>query len=180
MFKSSVSKVTHGAGLGYRRKSTNFVWGKSKSDLCKKRTLQVDMFGQAYETRISDDEQELKSLKGSLFTILVLLLIAIFSYRKFNIFLTRKDAETSQHVRVNNLDEKEKFSYKDGFNIAVGLTSFDDNTEWELDPSYGELRFRASTWGQSEDGSIWWDMGHPEHHNCSKTELGLDSSASAS
>ena len=39
-----------------------------------------------------------------------------------------------------------KFSAEQGFNIAVGLTDFDNESEPILDPSIGEIVFSRSFW----------------------------------
>ena len=57
----------------------------------------------------------------------------------------------------------------------MAFTAFDDGKEWILDPTYGELRFRASEWGVYPNSTTYW---HPaiilESHICSREELGLD------
>ena len=44
-------------------------------------------------------------------------------------------------------DEDFTFNYNNGFNIAVAFTAYDDETEWILDDSYGEIVFNAFSWG---------------------------------
>lgn len=68
-----------------------------------------------------------------------------------------------------------QFSSKNGLSIAAGFTEFNSETEWELDPSYGRLRFKASTWGIKDDDSVFWHDKEFDGHVCSEAELGLDS-----
>ena len=57
--------------------------------------------------------------------------------------------------------------------MAVGFTGFNNITEWELDPSYGELLINANYWGQNQDGSFFSEVLPQTVHNCTMEELGL-------
>ena len=118
--------------------------------------------------RISDDEKKLNSVKGMLGTILVYVLLFAFSYRKLRIFYLREQDNTTQHLSIEEIDQKEEFSIKNGFNFAVAVSSFSsDISEIEIDPSYGKLQFRENNWGIDMEGKIFWQRKILKSHLCS-------------
>ena len=126
----------------------------------------MDSHAQSYETRISRDESKQRTLRGSLCTILLAIVLTIYSYRKVNILINREEEDTTQHVSEYEINERETFSFKNGFNVAVALTSYSSETEMELDPSYGRLRFIKSIWGVNENGTIFWDKKEARSRLC--------------
>ena len=150
---------------------------KSRLKNCRSGFLRFDSYGLIYQTRIRQDSLKLRSLRGSLCTIFLWVILIAYSYRKAKIFYNRERDDTTQHLSEYEINEREVFSIKNGFNIAVALTTYDSSTEMELDPSYGQLRFRKSTWGVRDDGTIYWDRVVVPTHVCSRIELGLDQSA---
>ena len=58
-------------------------------------------------------------------------------------------------MKKEAFDEKDKFSYDNGFNIAIALTSIGNKREEELDPTIGSLHFYATEWGLDEQGDSW-------------------------
>ena len=71
-------------------------------------------------------------------------------------------------------DDDYEFSYKDGFNIAAAFTAYDNEEERTLDPSYGELVFEVTEWGNYPNGTYFYNERRIETHECTRTELGLD------
>ena len=65
------------------------------------------------------------------------------------------------------------FTYKTGLNFAVAFTAYDGETEWILDPSYGELVFKLNSWGVNPDGTFFIKREKMNEHICSRDELGL-------
>lgn len=76
--------------------------------------------------------------------------------------------------QVNNFfGEKDRFDYQQGFNIAVGLSGWNDIVEYELPPEIGYISYGASEWGIDDNGLLiddWYDF---ESHTCTPEELGL-------
>ena len=58
-------------------------------------------------------------------------------------------------VNENALTSDSIFTYKTGLNFAVAFTAYDGETEWILDPSYGELVFKQNSWGVNPDGTFF-------------------------
>ena len=49
-------------------------------------------------------------------------------------------------VKDNLFGDEDKFTGKQGFNIAVALTGFNEEKDYMLDPSIGEIKFMFSEW----------------------------------
>ena len=65
---------------------------------------------------------------------------------KLDILIARKDVDILQTTNFLHYDDVSNFTSVNGFNIAVGFTAYDTNTEWILDPTYGELVFNHHSW----------------------------------
>jgi len=64
------------------------------------------------------------------------------------------------------------FGFEKGMNVAAAITSFNSETELELDPSYGKLMFKSVSWGA--DGTTGDVETEIEPHVCSNEELNSD------
>ena len=53
-------------------------------------------------------------------------------------------------ILMSEFTEDDKFSFKDGFNIAMALASYGGDSNAVLDKSIGEIIFRAYEWGEDE------------------------------
>ena len=67
----------------------------------------------------------------------------------------RKDVDVLQTLEMNTFADDYKFTFQNGFNLAVAFTAFDDEPEPILDKSYGEIVFLHSYWGETEDGETF-------------------------
>ena len=70
-----------------------------------------------------------------------------------------------------NLDKDIQGDKASNFNIAFGLTAYDDNYEAIDDPRYAVLKARLVSWSPEVDATQLKDIGL---HSCSREELGLD------
>ena len=50
-----------------------------------------------------------------------------------------------------HLTDDDEFGSQNGLNIAVAFTAYDNETEWSLDPTVGELVFNSFSWGPVEE-----------------------------
>ena len=62
------------------------------------------------------------------------------------------------------------FTSEEGFELAYGITAFDNIQEPIDDPRYGRLNAMAVSWGTSA-GTIYESL---DMHNCTREELGLE------
>ena len=81
-----------------------------------------------------------------------------------------------------HLTDDDEFGSQNGLNIAVAFTAYDNETEWSLDPTVGELVFNSFSWGPVEDspGEFFTSRDRLPVHNCSRDELGLGNDRSKS
>lgn len=58
--------------------------------------------------------------------------------------------------------------------MAVAIVEF-GVSEWKIDPSFGEVVFRANNWGfVGETGELFYNKDLISSHQCSLEELGLE------
>ena len=118
---------------------------------------------------------------GSICTFSVIILVVWYSYIKMEVLLLRKDVDIISAINEYHYSEDYKFSYKQGINVAVAFTAYDNETEWILDPSYGTLEFKTYWWGEQEDSTYLGGRDLKKTtHNCTREELGLDDPKNAS
>jgi len=104
--------------------------------------------------KLGSGNDDLKSIAGSLCSIILTVMVCMFAYLKADVLINKKDVDIMSTINDNYYDADRNITYKeDGFNIAAAFTAFDSETEDMLDPTYGELVFMHYYWGQLEDGT---------------------------
>ena len=131
------------------------------------------MFGEAHAMKLDGRTQFVRSYAGSLCSILILLVTALYGFQKLVVLIEKKDVSVLSTTLDSFYDENFVFAYEDGFNVAVAFTGFNNVVDYELDPSYGELIFNAVQWGTYEDGSYFEHTNKLNHHSCSDYELSI-------
>ena len=101
---------------------------------------------------LDEGEQDIKSLMGSLCSVILLAITVLYSFQKAEILISKKDVDILSTINDDTYTSEDVFSYKNGFNVAVAFTSFNSEREWELDPTYGSLVFNHFSWGVDESG----------------------------
>ena len=91
-----------------------------------------------------------------------------------DVMISKKDVDILSTIKTSFFDEKDEFGYKNGFNIAAAFTAYNNEYEWTLDPSYGNLIFNSYSWGERDDGSYFTETVQLEDHVCTRSELGLE------
>jgi len=130
---------------------------------------------------LDEGEQDIKSLMGSLCSIILMALTILYSIQKADVLISKKDVDILSTINDDTYTSDDVFAYKNGFNIAVAFTAFDSESEWILDPTYGSLEFNHFSWGQDEiDGSPFTRREKKLEHMCSQEELGLSEDRSQS
>lgn len=120
------------------------------------------------------------SSSGACCSLVLIFVILLYTYQKAGVLFNRKDFNVMQTVRDQAFTSDYVFSYEKGFNFAFAFTSFDNEKEWLLDPTYGEMVVKHSGWGVNSDKSVFSNVSSVETHLCSKEELGLGSDKSKS
>ena len=91
---------------------------------------------------------------GSFLSLLVTCVVLAYAYLKADVLLSRRDVDTLSTIDDNKFTPDDVFGYEDGFSIAIALTAYDNNPMPILDPTYGEIVFTHTVWGQTDDGLI--------------------------
>ena len=111
---------------------------------------------------------------GSILSILATCIILAYAYRKADVLLARKDVDILSTINDQAFGYDDVFSYKNGLNFAVALSGYGDNSETNIDPTFGSLVFYHFKWGPQGDGTFDVKSLPIKSHTCSRVELGLD------
>ena len=129
---------------------------------------------------IDGDTRVAQSFLGSLCSLMIFTLTVLYAYQKMDVLIAKKDVDVLSATKQLVFNENDKFTYDNGFNVAVAFTSFNNNEEWELDPAYGTLVFNSFEWGINLDGSLFSELKRLPSHGCSNREFGFDDEKDAS
>ena len=132
-----------------------------------------DMFSERFRMRLDDGEDHVSSFSGAVCTVLMLLGVVLYTYLKLDVLLNKKDVTLLARTDEFEFMDIDNITHANGFNIAVGFTSYDNSTMWQLDPTYGELVYNSYSWGMNSDGSYYLIRKELPKRNCTKAELGL-------
>ena len=83
---------------------------------------------------------------GFVFTIILFAIITGYSGQKLDVLVNHGDIDILE-TTTTYFDNKFVFGAENNFNLAVAFTAFDNELEPILDPTYGELSFKAYEWG---------------------------------
>ena len=115
-----------------------------------------------------------KSFFGSILSLMILSLTVLYSYQKIEVLIEKKDVDVLSATKDLVFSDQDKFTYQNGFNIAAAFSEFNNNKEWELDPSYGTLVFNSYEWGIGPDGDVFTERKRLPSHVCTNDELGFE------
>ena len=105
---------------------------------------------------------------------MIFLVTILYALQKMDVIISKKDVDILSTVKEGFFDDDYVFSHENGLGIAVAFTGYNNEREWSLDPSYGNLVFNSFSWGVSDDGSYFTEWKKLDHHVCTPTELGLE------
>ena len=100
--------------------------------------------------KLDKNKNSVQTCMGSLLTMLVYLVVGAYAYQKIDVWINKKDVEIMSSILMSRFSEEEKFSFNDGFNVALALASYGSDDNPGLDKSIGEIVFRAYEWGQDD------------------------------
>lgn len=113
---------------------------------------------------------------GAFCSLLTILVLAAFTALKIDVLLRKDDINVLVALREFFFQDDYVFNHQQGLNVAVAFVAYDSNPEPILDPSIGELVFKAYQWGPDPSNPNIVYSGRTEipSHPCSREELGLD------
>ena len=101
--------------------------------------------------KIDKGNSGLNTSFGSLLTILVYILVIIYTYIKIDVLIQKKDVDIMSTTMIDKLGSYYIVDNEEtGLNLAISFTAYDSKSEPILDKSYGELVFNAYEWGTDE------------------------------
>ena len=124
--------------------------------------------------RLKDDDSEVRTVMGSICSIIVLAVTAFYAYLKMVVLIEKKDVDILSTVKELYYTDHDYFRYKDGLNIAVAFTGYDNIEEPILPPQIGELVWNSNSWGNDENGDPFVERLPLDDHACTRDELNLD------
>ena len=100
----------------------------------------------------------------------------MYATQKLDVLISKKDVDILSTVKESYFDDKDIFSHRNGLNVAVAFTAYDNEREWILDPSFGSLIFNAYSWGPRDDGTYVTERKQLKSHVCTPDELNISHS----
>ena len=97
--------------------------------------------------RLDTGNVSLKSIAGSLMSLILIGVLLLFTYLKADVLINKKDVDVLSTINDNFYTPDDVINSSNSFRVAAAFTAFDSNTEVILDPSYGELVFMHYYWG---------------------------------
>ena len=135
--------------------------------------IDQDSFGEHFNLSLDGDSQVAQSYMGSLCTIIILCVTVLYTVMKLDVLMAKKDVDVLSAVKELVLTADDKFSYENGFNIAVAFTEYNTKREYELDKKYGGIVINSYSWGTDSEGKSFTDRSEMQTHPCSLEEMGL-------
>ena len=111
--------------------------------------LNLDQFGENFSMKMEKDMSSLPTWMGTLFSIVLIFIVAAYSCQKIDILVNRKDVDIVTASIDSFFDQDYVFDYDAGLNIAFAFTSYDGTNEMPIDdPSIVEVVFNSFQWGE--------------------------------
>lgn len=123
--------------------------------------------------KLESDSDSIKTVVGSLCSIVLLMVTIFYAYLKFDVLMEKKDVNVLSTVKDLYFDDTDQFHYSNGLNIAVAFTAYDSVQEPILDPTFGELVLNHFSWGNDAEGKPFTVREPLQQHACSRNELNV-------
>ena len=122
--------------------------------------------------------QSLTTYTGFCFTVFLTLGMIFFTLLKLNVLIYKTEIDILATKLDYYYDESFVFDQSMGLYVAVAFTGYNNNREYEIDKSIGEVVYTAYEWGYDEDGNSFLSRDRIPSHVCTKEELGLEGDSS--
>ena len=129
-------------------------------------TESLDLLGETHSTAISSEKQTINSGLGAICSVLIFVVVSLFTYQKAEILMYNKEMRLVEIKEKNHFDGSEVFTAQDGLALAFGLNAV-------IDPTYFTIIAESNYWGFDEQGEPTWSLEPIKTHRCSLEELGL-------
>ena len=123
------------------------------------KAIQLDQFGQPFFFRLPDGRRDKRTWQGLCFSILVAMAIGFYASTQFINLVDYGSNTIMVSTKDSYFDMEYEFGTQDGFMIAFGLTTYDDDYEVTEDPQYGQLKAYYKSWGEDgQPGIVWTEV----------------------
>ena len=110
------------------------------------RLLALDYFGESFFMKLDQGITKLNSWSGFVFSVLLILIIGGYTGQKLDVLVNNGDIDIFETEIYAYFDETHSLGAENGLHLAAAFTGYDNVTE-PLDPTIGELAFKAFEWG---------------------------------
>ena len=129
----------------------------------------LDLLGEKHYIAISSEKQQINSGLGAFCTVLILIVVSLFTYQKAEILISNKEMRLVEFTMKNYYDGSEFFTEQDGLAIAFATPDV-------IDPTYYTVQAGYMHWGYSETEGFYSSVEPIQTHQCSLEELGISKS----
>ena len=105
--------------------------------------------------KLDKHKQTVNSSIGSFLSFVVYVVVAAYSYQKMDVWLNKKDVDIMSSTQRQAHGTDMIFDASKGLNMALAFAAYDNEEEYILDPSFGEIVFREYKWGTDDDGNYF-------------------------
>ena len=143
----------------------------------ERKLLDQDGFASGFGFKLPGGNDRLPTYLGSFSSIAVLLILIFYGALQMSRLVSFCETVVTMSVRDSFFSPEEVYPYDvedltyDGFDLAFGLTAYDDNPDRIDDPRYGQLRARYVRWGFPGQTERYKDL---TSHPCTEEEKGVD------
>ena len=88
-----------------------------------------DKFSEGFQMKLADGENSVPTWMGTLCSIILLIVIILYTVQKIEVLLTKKDVDVLTAINDTHLDSEFHFGYGQGFNFATKWQNLYDETE---------------------------------------------------
>ena len=117
---------------------------------------------------LPDNNDRYKTQLGACLSVLTIIVMLSFASYKMSVLLTQSDYKVLERSEADYFESTDEFGVAQHFQVAAGLTTFDNTSEVLDDPAYGTLKFYSVSWNDTSGGNQFREL---KTRFCSKDDL---------
>ena len=137
-----------------------------------KQKLQVfDMYGSSYDLTLNGRETQVRTVLGSLFSVIALGWLLVYAVAKFTTMLEYGDTQFMEYYEEYFYTPDDTMTRELGFNVAFAISNYDGSSEIVDNPDFVDVYAAYRIWGFN---NTLLETKKEPTHLCGREELGLD------